>query len=281
MNFSASPGDASERAAQYDQAACGLLTTDRDGHIVDVNQTLLDWLGATRDETVGRRRFIDLLSGGGRIYHETHFAPLVGLQGWAREVAFDLRCADGSDLPALVNARLRQEDDTTLIDIAVFGATERRMYERELLIAKQRAERSEFHAQLLARTLQDTLLPHDVPAIPGLEIAAAYLPAGEGHDIGGDFYDMFQIAADEWVIAIGDVEGKGVAAAIVTALVRHTIRAAAVEHGPAGVLRLVNRVLLASQSNRYCTAAVLRCNRNDDVWSVTVACGGHPLPILA
>ena len=189
-------------------------------------------------------------------------------------------CADGSRLATLVNARLDDIEGQQVVYVAVFSATERRMYERELLIAKEHAEQSEEHARVLARTLQETLLPHDLPTVPGLEIAAVYLPAGAGHEIGGDFYDVFQIARDDWVLALGDVEGKGVEAAVVTALVRYTIRAASIEHEPADVLRIVNDVLLRSKSPRYCTAVILRCRRIGGSWSVTIGSGGHPLPIL-
>jgi phosphoserine phosphatase RsbU/P len=282
MSSSASPADHRAPSHRYDRAACGLIATNRNGLIVDINQTMLDWLRAERHELVGRKRFIDLLTGGGRIYHETHYAPLLAMQGWAREIAFDLVIADGSRLPALVNARIDGHSNSDIVDIAVFAATERRMYEQELLIAKQQAEKSDLRARLLARTLQDTLLPRDTPTVPGLEVAAIYLPAGEGHEIGGDFYDVFQITPGDWVIALGDVEGKGVDAAIVTSLVRHTIRAASVEHDPSGVLHIVNRVLIAGDSPRYCTAIVLRCRQHDErTWTITIGSGGHPLPVIA
>jgi len=205
------------------------------------------------------------------------------MQGSAREIAFDLACADGRRLPVLVNARRDEASDgRPVVQVAVFDATERRMYERELLAAKQRAEQSEAHARVLARTLQDTLLPRRVPNVPGLDIAAVYLAAGAGHEIGGDFYDIFQVGGDDWVIALGDVEGKGVDAAVVTALVRYTIRAAAVEHEPSGMLRIVNEVLLGDESSeRFCTAVVLRCRRSLGRWRITIACGGHPLPAHA
>jgi sigma-B regulation protein RsbU (phosphoserine phosphatase) len=264
----------------YEHAACGLLTTDADGTILSVNQTLLSWIDAQRDELVGRRRFSDLLTGGGRIYHETHYAPLLAMQGSAREIAFDLVCSGGRRLPVLVNARIDlQEEDDRVIHVAVFDATERRMYERELLAAKERAERSEGHAQVLARTLQNTLLPNRLPTIPGLDIAGVYLPAGAGHEIGGDFYDVFQIGVDDWVVSLGDVEGKGVDAAVITALVRHGIRAASVEHEPSGVLRIVNEMLLRDETKRFCTAVVLRCRRTGHGWRITIGSGGHPLPI--
>lgn len=264
----------------YEHAACGLLTTDADGMIVAVNETLLTWMGVERSDLVGERTFSDLLTGGGRIYHETHYAPMLAMQGFARELAFDLVCADGTRLPVLVNARTDGQDGRTVVHMAIFDATERRMYERELLAAKEDAEYSEAHAQLLARTLQQSLLPNQLPSVPGLEIAGRYLPAGAGYEIGGDFYDVFQIGPDDWVIALGDVQGKGVDAAVVTALVRHSIRAASVEHEPAGALRIVNQVLLKADVKRFCTVVLFRCRVAVGGWRVTVCCAGHPLPIL-
>src|SRR5918993_556638 len=260
---------------RYEHAACGLLTTGADGTILSVNQTLLAWIGAQRDELVGRRTFSDLLTGGGRIYHETHYAPLLAMQGSAREIAFDLLGSGGRRLSVLVNARAEVVDGDRVIHVAVFDATERRMYERELLAAKERAERSEAQSQVLARTLQETLLPHRLPTIPGLDVAGVYLAAGAGHEIGGDFYDVFQVRPDDWIIALGDVEGKGVDAAVVTALVRYSIRAAAVEHEPSGVLRIVNEILLRDDTPRFCTAVVLRCRRNRGNWRITISCRGH------
>ena len=264
----------------YEHAACGLLTTDVDGRILAVNETLLTWMGHERTDLVGRRTFSELLTGGGRIYHETHYAPMLAMQGFARELAFDLVCADERRLPVLVNARTDVDDGQHVVHMAVFDATERRMYERELLAAKENAEYAEAHAQLLARTLQQSLLPNRLPSVPGLDIAGRYLPAGTGHEIGGDFYDVFQIGADDWVIALGDVQGKGVDAAVVTALVRHSIRAASVEHEPSGALRIVNAVLLRADVKRFCTVVLFRCRAIDGGWRVTVSCAGHPLPVL-
>src|SRR5688500_14669933 len=83
----------------YDNAPCGYLSTLLDGTIAKVNATLLGWLGFHRDELVGRRRFADLLTVGGRLYYETHFAPLLHMQGEVRGIALELRAADGSRLP--------------------------------------------------------------------------------------------------------------------------------------------------------------------------------------
>lgn len=267
----------------YERAPCGYLSTTPDGTIVKVNQTFLALTGYERAELVGRRKFSELLSAGGRIYHETHYAPMLQMQDKAREIALDLVCADGRRLPVLVNAVLERDQDGTphVVRTAVFDATERREYERELLRAKDRAEESEREARLLARTLQQTLIPPTPPAIPGLDVAAVYRPAGAGEEVGGDFYDVFQLAEDDWVVAVGDVCGKGVDAAVVTALARYAIRAAAVQQpGPDAVLHALNEVLLHHESDRFCTVALMRLRRLDATWTATVCSGGHPLPLL-
>lgn len=267
----------------YEQAPCGYLSTSPDGLIVKVNQTFLTLTGFERDELVARRTFADLLSAGGRIYQETHLAPMLHMGGSAREIALDIVCADGSRLPVLVNAVLVRDDDghPLVIRTAVFDATARREYERELLRAKHRAEESETRARVLARTLQQTLIPPDPPAIPGLEVAAAYRPAGNGEEVGGDFYDVFEVATDDWFVVVGDVRGKGVDAAVVTALARYTIRAEAVRNEqPSAVLLTLNDVLLRHATDRFCTVALVHLRRRDDGWGATISLGGHDWPLL-
>ncbi|MCU1457230.1 MAG: histidine kinase [Actinomycetia bacterium] len=270
--------------ALYERAPVGYLSTTPDGMIVKVNATFLTWTGLAREALIGRRTFAELLTPGGRIYHETHYAPMLQMQGTAREIAFDIVRSDGSRMPALVNAVLERTDvgAPVVVRIAVFDATERRAYERELLRAKQRAEDSEARATLLARTLQQVLIPPAPPDIPGLELAAAYRPAGRGEEVGGDFYDVFEIGRGDWVAAIGDVCGKGVEAAVVTALARATIRAASVGRpNPRDVLGTLNQVLLHHHTERFCTIELLRLRETERGWTATVAAGGHPLPILA
>jgi sigma-B regulation protein RsbU (phosphoserine phosphatase) len=266
----------------YDRAPCGYLTTTPDGMILKVNQTFLTWTGHAGEELVGRRTFSSLLSGGGRIYHDTHFAPLLQMQGSVREIALDVVRADGSRIPVLVNATLdRDTADGPLVRVVVFDATERREYERELLRAKQRAEESEARARSLAWTLQQTLIPPHPPSIPGLDVAAVYRPAGTGEEVGGDFYDVFELAQDDWVVVLGDVCGKGVDAAVVTSLVRHTLRAVTIRRAGAGeTLRALNKVLLNHESDRFCTVAVLRLRRRGPVWQLSLSLGGHPHPLL-
>ncbi len=278
------PGpDGVDFRALYERAPFGYLSLSPAGTIVSANATFLALTGYAAADLVGRRSFADLLTGGGRIYHETHYRPTLEMQGFAREIAFDVVCADGRRMPALVNSVLERDATGRPVRIlaAVFDATERRQYERELLAAKERAEALEAHARVLSRTLQQTLLPPAVPTVAGLDLGAAYRPAGSGEEIGGDFYDVFRLGPSDWMVSLGDIQGKGVEAAVVTALARYTVRTAAVEHDrPSDVLRTLNDVLRLHESERLCTAVVLRLRREGAAWRTTLALGGHPPPLL-
>lgn len=145
----------------YEHAPCGYLSTLLDGQIAKVNTTLLDWLGYERGDLVGRKHFSDLLSVGGRLYHETHFAPLLRMQGEISGIALELKAADGSRLPVLVTSTVKTGSDgqPLLIRTTLFDARERRAYETELLRARQEAERERERLKRLNTTLQKTLLP--------------------------------------------------------------------------------------------------------------------------
>jgi PAS domain S-box-containing protein len=140
----------------YDDAPCGYLSTLPNGTIVRANQTILNWLGYGRRDLVGRH-FQDLLSGGGRIFHDTHYAPLLHIQGFVHEIAFDLSAADGRQVPVLVNsAQKRDARGEPLVNrITVFNATDRRKYERELLLARRRAEEATEEIRRLNETLEE------------------------------------------------------------------------------------------------------------------------------
>jgi serine/threonine-protein kinase RsbW len=137
----------------YEHAPCGYLSTLPDGTIAKVNQTLLTWTGYRRDDLVGRRRFQDLLPAGGRIYHETHYAPLLRMQGTVREIALEVVRADGRRLPVLVNSDVKRDaaGEPLLIRTTVFDATDRRKYERELLLARNRERAARERTERLAR----------------------------------------------------------------------------------------------------------------------------------
>jgi serine phosphatase RsbU (regulator of sigma subunit) len=134
----------------------------------------------------------------------------------------------------------------------------------------------------MARTLQRSLLPPAFPTIPGAELAARYEPFGDGHEVGGDFYDVFPVAEDEWGLVIGDVCGKGAEAAAVMGIARFTTRAIAMsERRPSTLLTRLNEALMQQTSGeRFCTACYCRLRRDDTGFRVTVSLAGHPLPLI-
>src|SRR5918997_92131 len=137
----------------------------------------------------------------------------------------------------------------------------------------------------IAQTLQASLLPPALPDVRGFELGAVYRAAGEGFEVGGDFYDVFSTAEDQWYAVIGDVCGKGAEAAAVTALARYTIRATAVRRrSPSAILRLLSEAMLRQESadtaGRFCTIACLHLDVSSQPARATVACGGHPLPVI-
>ena len=127
----------------FEDAPCGYLATLPDGTIVRVNRTFCEQTGYERAWLLSGRRFAELLTVPGKIYHDTHFGPLLQMRGAVKEVALDLVRPGGRDpLPALVNAAQRRDGAGlhVLTLITVFDATDRRQYERELLLARRRAE---------------------------------------------------------------------------------------------------------------------------------------------
>jgi sigma-B regulation protein RsbU (phosphoserine phosphatase) len=161
---------------------------------------------------------------------------------------------------------------------------ERRLVEEEshALLAREQTARERTAA--LARTLQQSLLPPALPEIPGVELAARYQAGGEGTDVGGDFYDVFPTGRASWGLVVGDVCGRGAEAAALTALVRYTTRAAAVQaRTPAGILRAVNRAMVRQDivaSDRFATAVYAALRLTGGRGRLVVAAGGHPHPLI-
>jgi sigma-B regulation protein RsbU (phosphoserine phosphatase) len=125
----------------YENAPCGYLSIRPDGRIFKVNQTLLDWLGFSREQLVGRP-LRDMLHIGARIFFETHFAPLLRMQGFFNEVALDLLTRQRVRLPVLVNAKEKRDPEGRHLftRLTIFNATDRRRYERQLVQAREAAE---------------------------------------------------------------------------------------------------------------------------------------------
>ncbi|MGA4801945.1 PP2C family protein-serine/threonine phosphatase [Streptomyces lavendulocolor] len=279
----------------YENAPCGYLSTLMNGTLAKVNGTLLSWLGYRREELIGRRRFADLLTIGGKLYHETHFAPLLQMQGEVHGIAMELKAADGARLPVLVTSVVKTDaaGEPLLIRTTVTDARDRRAYEQELLRARRaaeeahrEAERSREHLHEVVAVLQRSLLPPSLPLVPGLETAAHYHTASPDH-LGGDFYDLFSLGGGRWAFCLGDVCGKGPEAAAVTSLARHTLRAAAMnDPDPEAVLHTLNSVLYERYTGddpRYC-AVVLglleAAGPEDTGFDITLAGGGHPPALL-
>lgn len=150
-------------------------------------------------------------------------------------------------------------------------------YLGRLVLARERARDQ---SQAMTRTLQESLMPSAVPEIPGCELATRFIPGGG--EVSGDFYDVVEIEPGEWALIIGDVCGKGVTAAASTAMARWTLRSALAQGAsPAQALRLLNSVVLRhSSSGQFVTAACIKLSVGSQAARLTVACAGHPAPIL-
>jgi sigma-B regulation protein RsbU (phosphoserine phosphatase) len=259
----------------FEDAPCGYLSTALDGTICKVNRTFESWTGHRREELIGKKRFSGLLSGGGRIYHETHYAPLLRMQGEAREIALEIVRDDGSRLPVLVNSVVVNDraGSPQAIRTIVFDASDRRRYEEELLHAHQR-ERE------IAQQLQRSLLAGELPSGPGFELAASYRPADSALDVGGDWYDAFGLSEHRVGLVVGDVVGRGIEAAATMGQLRSAGRALASTGLPPGPLLEA----LDAYSDRHrvgAMATVVYAELDLPSRELRFACAGHLPPVVA
>jgi serine phosphatase RsbU (regulator of sigma subunit) len=200
-------------------------------------------------------------------------------------VAFPIVADGGVAAVAELFSRAGRQVDVELLGaLASAGGEIGRFLERAT--AQGRDAHVRAHLVELAQALQASLLPPHPPSIPGLELAARYrAAAGEG-EVGGDFFDVFPLGDSTWALAVGDVSGRGPRAAALTALARYTIRAAGIlSTTPADVLRVLNEVVRREVSNdaddeRFLTVAYLVLTVRDATLHVSMACGGHPPPML-
>ena len=155
----------------FEDAPCGYLETTPDGTITRVNRTFERWTGHDRRALLGTA-FVDLLTSPGQLFYETRYAMVLSLAGEVREVSLAVRCADEHELPILVNAVMVRgaDGEPRAIRTAVFDATERQDYERQLLLARRDAEASEARV----RVLQDASSAFGL-ATTAQELAAALL----------------------------------------------------------------------------------------------------------
>jgi sigma-B regulation protein RsbU (phosphoserine phosphatase) len=259
----------------FETAPCGYLTTALDGSILRVNRTFEELTGRKRVELLGTR-FQDLLTPGARIYHETHYAPLLRMQGSVREIAVEIVRSDGSNVPAFVNAVVRHDDagQPRVIRTTVFDATDRRRYEQELLKARRREHEVALELQrgLLAGALQGEG--------EGIEIGVAYRPAERGLEVGGDWYDAFWLEEGETLaIVVGDVVGRGLGAAATMGQLRSALRAlASTGLEPGSLLEALSEFSRRHSVGQMATVAYaeLEVRRG----CMRYACAGHPPPAI-
>lgn len=266
------------RATAITEAALdSIVTMDADGAITGFNPAAEMTFGYRRDEVIGQQLGETLVPRSLRDQHHDGLARYLktgegSVLGQRIEVAGLRR--DGSEFPA----------ELTIMRVDGPGPATFVGYVRDITSAvhAQRALAAS-HEQVahIARTLQASLLPPHLPPIPGLDLAARFIPAGRGIDVGGDFYDVFETGRNDWAVVIGDVCGKGPEAAAVTALARYTIRATAMAfRRPSEILPVLNEAVLRQHPERYCTAAYARLRQRGGRLRMSAACGGHPSPFL-
>jgi sigma-B regulation protein RsbU (phosphoserine phosphatase) len=266
----------------YHRAPCGYLSLMPDGTVIRVNETFLRWTGYAANDLLGRRRFTEVLTAGSRIYHETHFAPLLLMQDEVREVALEVRRADGTVLPVLVNGLLVRDagGDPTVVRITAFDATARRGYEQELLRARKVAEQSEREVRAVAETLQHSMLQRTELSSPAFRVETRYHPAVDSLQVGGDWHDAFFVDGERAVgISVGDVVGKGIVAACAMGQLRSALRALARSGtGPSLVLHEVDR--FAETVPEAFASTIVYAELEIGSGRLRYAAAGHPPPVV-
>jgi serine phosphatase RsbU (regulator of sigma subunit) len=184
-------------------------------------------------------------------------------------------CDRGTSYGVLTLARQAPEGRFDIADLALAEEL------GEHLGVAIRVDRMFRHRSAVAEALQGSLLPASLPDVHGLELSAAYLPASEGPEVSGDFYDVFPVQ-DGWAITVGDVCGKGQEAAAMTAAARHAIRVLAHWNpDPVDVLAKVNEVILAGDyEDRFVTAKLAYLRWDGSRVRVELASSGHPGPAV-
>ena len=259
----------------FEEAPCGHLTTRLDGTIVRVNRTFESLTGLTRDEVVKAKRFQDLLPRGGQIYYETHYAPLLQMQGAVRSIAVEIVRGDGTRLPALINSVLRRDADGRPSEIwtSVFDATDRRRYEDELVRAREREHE-------IAQRLQQSLLAGTLSDPDGCGLDVVYRPAMSGMEVGGDWYDAFWLDDGETIgLVVGDVVGRGLEAAATMGQLRSAVRAlAATGLSPGPLLERLDEYARRYDVGKMCTLIYAELALSQSL--LRYACAGHLPPLV-
>lgn len=209
------------------------------------------------------------------------FSPAAALAGLGAVYSFPLRLDDRQlgalELYAKEPLELSEADlvgAQTLADVAAAYLFNAR--------ARQAAREAAQAATELAATLQESLLPPELPAVPGIEAAARFVAGRGGTLVGGDFYDMFPLPDGRWGIVMGDVVGHGARAATLAGLARYTVRTLAIlEPSPRLVLAGLNDVVLArGEPERFLSCVYLTTRATPVGIDATLVRGGHPAPVV-
>ena len=258
------------RSIVVDNMADAVFVLDAFGRVVDVNPAAALIVGSTRPALVG-------LS-----LEELLPRP-------AAPVALG---APVQEAPSADELSLGAGPDRRTFDILRQPLTDRRgRAAGELVVLRDITDRVNAEVRLqhlleqrsrVVVALQASMVPNRLPAIPMTEMASRYQPAGDGSEIGGDFFDIFALDAKTWGVVLGDVSGKGAEAAAVTALARYTLRTLAhPRHSPSHTLRLLNtRLLAATDDERHCTLVYAIARPEGQALRLTLSLAGHCPPLV-
>jgi PAS domain S-box-containing protein len=251
-----------------------VVVLDRHGHVVDANPAAARLTGASVGALVGRD-LLDVLP---------QLAPLVDTTGASQHAFGSCRAkrADGVtvDLAVTISPLPDEVHAPTGRLVVLRDVTAQRDIERRLrdLVAERTAT---------LETLQRGLYPARVPDMPGLSVAAVLDPAESDTSIGGDFVDVRACGEGRWCLMVGDVVGKGAAAATLIGLARHTALAlTSIGWAPSAVLGEVSRAIAAEEPDagdvdpRFCTLALATVESAEDGAELVLSLGGHPRPML-
>ncbi|MEA2685794.1 MAG: phosphoserine phosphatase RsbU/P [Actinomycetota bacterium] len=252
-----------------------VIGMDSSGRITDFNQAAEATFGYNRNEVIGEVLAEIIIPEPMRERHRLGLAraaatgegPILG-----RRMEVSALRRDGTELTVELSVTRVGDVDPPLFSGYVRDITPIRQAAAELAASRERLAH-------IARTLQTSLLPPLLPQIDGFELGAAFRALGDGYEVGGDFYDAFELREGKWAVSLGDVCGKGSQAAVITALARYTLRAAAMRRrNPAAVLSTLNEAIHRQHPDEFCTAAYATCDPRTGV--VELALGGHPHPLL-
>jgi PAS domain S-box-containing protein len=265
------------RGALVAQMVDGVVVLDVEGRVADANAAAAAVVGVPRSALVGR-------------YVDDVLPDVVPLLAW--------HAAGGRTDGQL---ELERNDVRRHYAVSVSSLTDRTKVEiARLVVLRDVTERVDVERRLrellddrtrLADTLQAGLRPQLLPAVPGVRIAARWIPAGGiSGRVSGDFYDVHQTLGGDYAVVLGDVAGKGVHAAVVTSMARYTMRTLSAQGwSPGRVLEQLNQALLTDvDAERFCTVLYGRIAQDpvnlDTDWSpgvqITLALGGHPQPLV-